>query len=60
MRHAVAEPLPGAPEPWAPSEMPAFRSRPPYLMSEMIAAEPALAERLMRRLAADESLGALA
>lgn len=60
MRHAVADPLPGAPEPWAPSGMPAFRSRPPYLMSEMIAAEPALAERLMRRLAADESLGALA
>jgi len=60
MRHAVSEPLAGAPEPWAPSEMPAFRSRPPYVMSEMIAAEPALAERLMRRLAADESLGALA
>ncbi len=56
----MKEPLPGAPDPWAPSEMPAFRSRPPYLMSEMIAAEPALAERLMRRLAADESLGALA
>ncbi|MEO6294652.1 MAG: SIS domain-containing protein [Candidatus Limnocylindria bacterium] len=60
MRHALNEPLPGAPEPWAPSEMPAFRSRPPYLMSEMIAAEPALAERLMRRLAADASLGQLA
>ena len=35
-------------------EMPPFRSRPPYVMSEMIAAEPALAERLVRRLAKDE------
>jgi fructoselysine-6-P-deglycase FrlB-like protein len=40
--------------------MPPFRSRPPYLMSEMIAAEPALAARLVRRLAADETLGQLA
>ena len=60
MRRAPTDPLPGAPEPWAASEMPAFRSRPPYLMSEMIAAEPALAERLVRRLAADEVLGQLA
>jgi glucosamine 6-phosphate synthetase-like amidotransferase/phosphosugar isomerase protein len=60
MRRAPTDPLPGAPEPWAPSEMPAFRSRPPYLMSEMIAAEPALAERLVRRLAADETLGLVA
>jgi fructoselysine-6-P-deglycase FrlB-like protein len=60
MRRAPTDPLPGAPEPWAPSEMPAFRSRPPYLMSEMIAAEPALAERLVRRLAVDETLGLLA
>ncbi|HSI99673.1 MAG TPA: SIS domain-containing protein [Patescibacteria group bacterium] len=60
MRRAPTDPLPGAPDPWAASEMPAFRSRPPYLMSEMIAAEPALAERLVRRLAADETLGQLA
>lgn len=60
MRRAPTDPLPGAPDPWAASEMPAFRSRPPYLMSEMIAAEPALAERLVRRLAADEALGQLA
>ena len=60
MRRSPTDPLPGAPDPWAPSEMPAFRSRPPYLMSEMIAAEPALAERLVRRLAADETLGQLA
>lgn len=49
-------PLPGAPDPWAGSEMPALRSGPPYAMTEMIAAEPALAERLVRRLASDRSL----
>lgn len=53
-------PLPGPPEPWAPSQMPAFRSRPPYVVTQMIAAEPALAERLMRRLGTDDSIGALA
>ncbi len=53
MRRAVNEPLPGAPEPWVPSEMPAFRGRPPYVMTEMIAAEPALAERLVARLTND-------
>lgn len=56
----MSEPLPGAPEPWTPSEMPAFRARPPYVMSEMIAAEPALGERLVRRLSADVALDALA
>ena len=40
--------------------MPAFRGRPPYLMSEMIAAEPALAERLVHRLSRDEDLERLA
>jgi fructoselysine-6-P-deglycase FrlB-like protein len=40
--------------------MPAFRSRPPYVMSEMIAAEPAIAERLVRKLAKDEALARLA
>ena len=38
--------------------MPAYRSRPPYVMTEMIAAEPALAERLLRRLARDDGLAA--
>ena len=56
MSHRGHEPLPGAPEPWVPSELPAFRGRPPYLMSEMIAAEPALAERLIHRLSSDESV----
>ena len=54
------EPLPSAPEPWAPSSMPAFRSKPPYVMSEMIAAEPALAERLIRRLAKQDAMATLA
>ncbi|MDP9250064.1 MAG: SIS domain-containing protein, partial [Chloroflexota bacterium] len=49
-------PLPGAPDPWAPSEMPALRDGPPYAMTEMIAAEPALAERLVGRLATDPVL----
>ena len=56
----MTDPLPGAPDPWAPSEIAVFRARPPYLMSEMIVAEPALGERLVRRLSTDESLGALA
>ncbi|MGI8828418.1 MAG: SIS domain-containing protein [Candidatus Limnocylindria bacterium] len=56
----MSEPLPGAPEPWTPSEIPAFRARPPYVMSEMIATEPALGERLVRRLSADVALDALA
>ena len=39
--------------------MPAFRARPPYLMTEMIAAEPALAARLVHRLADDPGLESL-
>jgi glucosamine--fructose-6-phosphate aminotransferase (isomerizing) len=39
--------------------MPSFRGRPPYHMSEMIAAEPALAERLIHRLSSDEALDQL-
>ena len=53
-------PLPGAPDPWAGSEMPALRHGPPYAMTEMIAAEPALAERLVRRLQADPALARVA
>ena len=52
--------LPGPPDPWAPSEMPPFRSRPPYLMTEMIAAEPALAERLVHRFGADPAIEVVA
>ena len=39
--------------------MPAVRSGPPYAMTEMIAAEPALGERLVRRLTDDAALGAV-
>ncbi|HET7676472.1 MAG TPA: hypothetical protein VFK38_01315, partial [Candidatus Limnocylindrales bacterium] len=53
-------PLPGSPQPWAASSMPTLRPGPPYLMTEMIAAEPALGERLLRRLMADASVGRLA
>src|SRR4029450_3801940 len=45
-------PLPEAPDPWASSTMPELRDGPPYAMTEMIAAEPALAERLANRLSA--------
>ena len=60
MPRALDQPLPGAPEPWATSEVPPFRSRPPYFMTEMIAAEPALADRLVHRLAADPAMADLA
>lgn len=53
-------PLPGAPDPWAGSEMPALRDGPPYAMTEMIAAEPALGERLIRRLSSDPPLARMA
>jgi glutamine---fructose-6-phosphate transaminase (isomerizing) len=52
-------PLPGAPQPWAASSMPALRDGPPYAMTEMIAAEPALAERLARQLAGDPAVRGL-
>jgi glucosamine--fructose-6-phosphate aminotransferase (isomerizing) len=52
--------LPSAPDPWASSEMPRFRSRPPYLMTEMIAAEPALADRVIGRLRRSDAMGSLA
>jgi glucosamine--fructose-6-phosphate aminotransferase (isomerizing) len=52
--------LPGAPDPWAGSAMPALRDGAPYLMTEMIAAEPALAERLVRRLASQSAMAELA
>ena len=44
-------PLPGPPDPWAGSDMPSRRDGPPYHMTDMIEAEPALAARLLARLA---------
>ncbi|MEO5986187.1 MAG: SIS domain-containing protein [Candidatus Limnocylindria bacterium] len=58
-RYAANEPLPGPPDPWASSEMPAFRGRAPYVMSEMIAAEPALADRLLHRLQTQDAMADL-
>ncbi len=40
--------------------MPALRDGPPYLMTEMIAAEPALAERMVGRLAKDPAVDRVA
>jgi fructoselysine-6-P-deglycase FrlB-like protein len=54
-------PLPAAPDPWAGSEMPSRRDGPPFHMTDMIEAEPALAARLLQRLAvADSSAARLA
>lgn len=46
----TSDPLPGPPDPWAPTELPPERPGPPYLMTEMIEAEPDLARRLLTRL----------
>jgi glucosamine--fructose-6-phosphate aminotransferase (isomerizing) len=48
-------PLPGPPDPWQPSTMPPVRARPPYLMTQMIDAEPAVVERLVGRLSAADA-----
>jgi glutamine---fructose-6-phosphate transaminase (isomerizing) len=53
-------PLPGPPEPWHGAEQPVDRGAPPWFMTEMIAAEPAVAERLLGRLANDGSAERLA
>jgi fructoselysine-6-P-deglycase FrlB-like protein len=42
--------LPGAGDPWTGSSMPPRRPGPPYHMTEMIEAEPALARRILGRL----------
>jgi fructoselysine-6-P-deglycase FrlB-like protein len=42
--------LSGPPEPWEPLPAPVTRYGPPWWMTEMIAAEPALAGRILRRL----------
>src|SRR4051794_19746965 len=43
-------PLPAPPDPWAPSDTPSARTGPPFHMTDMIAAEPHLARRLLGRL----------
>lgn len=49
------EPLAPAPSPWAELPTPMTRSGPPYHMTDMIAAEPFLAGRLLDRLADPQS-----
>ncbi|MBI3751400.1 MAG: SIS domain-containing protein [Chloroflexi bacterium] len=53
-------PLPPAPTPWASSSMPSRRDGPPFHMTEMIEAEPALAVRILDRLAVAGSARQLA
>lgn len=55
-----AAPLRRAPVPWAALPAPDVRAGPPFAMTEMIAAEPALAHRLVTRLRADGSAASLA
>ena len=54
------DPLPGPPDPWAYAPTPSWRDGPPYHLTDMIAAEPALARRIIARLAADGATGELA
>ena len=51
--------LPGAPDPWDESSTPSKRDGPPFVMTDMMAAEPALAERLLSRLAQPSSSAAV-
>jgi fructoselysine-6-P-deglycase FrlB-like protein len=53
-------PLPGPLDPWAYASTPSWRNGPPYHLTEMIAAEPALARRLIARLASDGATAELA
>ncbi|HEX5013150.1 MAG TPA: SIS domain-containing protein [Candidatus Limnocylindrales bacterium] len=43
--------LAAAPDPWVATDRPSPRSEPPYHMTEMIAAEPHIARRIVERLA---------
>ncbi len=52
--------LAAAPDPWDYLPMPAVRPGPPWAMTESIAAQPALAGRIVARLVADGSAAALA
>jgi fructoselysine-6-P-deglycase FrlB-like protein len=54
-------PLAGPPDPWDYAPTPSSRPGPPYHMTDMIAAEPGLARRMLRRLSGDDAgTGALA
>lgn len=51
-------PLPGPPDPWASTDTPSHRHGPPYHMTQMIAAEPAIMERILAAGAARGSAAA--
>ncbi len=53
-------PLPGPAEPWAYAPTPSRREAPPYHLTDMIAAEPALARRLVARVQASTEAAELA
>jgi len=53
-------PLPGPPDPWHWADQPVDRGAPPWFMTEMIEAEPAVAERTVTRLLADPAAAQLA
>lgn len=48
-------PLPGPPDPWASTDMPSRRAAPPFHMTEMIAAGPSVARRIIERGARADS-----
>ena len=48
-------PLAGAPDPWESGPTPSTRPGPPFHMTDMIAAEPAVARRILERVAAPGS-----
>ncbi len=52
-------PLAGPPDPWEGSDTPSRRDGPPYHMTDMIAAEPFIAERILAAGAAPDSGAAL-
>ena len=54
------QPLPGPPDPWAATDQPSHRDGPPFHMTEMIAAEPSITERILARAADDAAARALA
>ncbi|HET9852972.1 MAG TPA: hypothetical protein VFP56_10755 [Candidatus Limnocylindrales bacterium] len=57
-RRDPGAPLSGPPDPWAETDMPTIRDGPPWHMTEMIEAEPAMAQRLLDRLAVRDSAAA--
>ena len=53
-------PLPGPPDPWAYAPTPSWRDHPPYHLTDMIAAEPAVAARIIERLSGPGAAAELA